>query len=237
MKVVSFVPSLTETLLACGVNVVGRTRYCIHPADKVKSIAVVGGTKDVNWEKVKALSPDFVLFDREENLKEMATASPFPVVDTHVTSVETLAEELEKLGTALGNTKLLALATEARELKPFIGKIPVVKWLRPASNDIKNIVYLIWKNPWMAVSRDTYIGSVLNVMGHQLESFDKKYPKIDLERYDRESTLLLFSSEPYPFAKHVDEIRDLGFPSAIVDGELYSWFGIRSLGLLQSLEK
>lgn len=234
MKVVSFVPSLTETLIECGVEVVGRTRYCLHPSEKVKDIAVVGGTKDVNWDKVKALSPNILLFDREENLKEMAAASPFPTIDTHVTSVESLAHELEKLGEALNNSKLKALAIETRALKSAHREIPVIKWLHSPQKEIKKIVYLIWKNPWMAVSRETYIGSVLEMMGHRLETFDTKYPKIELENYDRETTLLLFSSEPFPFAKQTDEITKLGFPSALVDGELFSWFGLRSIRFLQS---
>lgn len=237
MKVVSFVPSLTETLIECGVEVVGRTRYCIHPSDKVKNIAIVGGTKDVNWEKVKALSPDFVLFDREENLKEMAEASPFPVLDTHVSSLESLGNEIEKLGLALNNSKLKLLAAEARALKALHQEVPILKWLTSPPKEIKKIVYMIWKNPWMAVSRETYIGSVLEMIGHELETFETKYPKIELEKYDRETTLLLFSSEPFPFEKHSQEITELGYPSALVDGELYSWFGIRSIRFLQSLKE
>ena len=74
MRVVSLVPSLTETLLECGVEVVGRTRFCIHPADKVADIPAVGGTKEVNWQRCLALEPDLVVMDKEENTLEMAQA-------------------------------------------------------------------------------------------------------------------------------------------------------------------
>jgi len=96
MRVVSMVPSWTETLLECGCEVVGRTRFCIHP-ERVRDIPIVGGTKSIDWDKVGALNADLLLLDREENTRSMSVESPIEVFATHVTSVDDLAPELERL--------------------------------------------------------------------------------------------------------------------------------------------
>ncbi|MFN3453848.1 MAG: ABC transporter substrate-binding protein [Pseudobdellovibrio sp.] len=109
MKVISFVPSLTETLITAGVTVVGRTRFCIHPEDKVKSLPVVGGTKNLDLEKIKELKPDLVIFDKEENNKEMfdeCLESRFKCYATHITNIQTCGEELKNLGRLLSNDEL-----------------------------------------------------------------------------------------------------------------------------------
>lgn len=237
MRVVSLVPSLTETLIECGVNVVGRSRFCIHPAHVVRDIPIVGGTKHVDWNKVAPLHADVILMDREENTKEMAESSPLPVIATHVTSLDSLRDELFNLGRSLHSEKLGTLGREIEHLENKKVKLPVITSLIPPPQKIENILYMIWKNPWMAVSLDTFIGSVTAKMGHVLPDFDTKYPTIDLKTYDPKSTLLLFSSEPFPFEKHEAEILKLGFPSAIIDGENYSWFGVRSIRFLQNALK
>lgn len=231
MKVVSLVPSLTETLLMSGVNVVGRTRFCVHPPG---NIPVVGGTKQVDWEKVRALDPDFVLFDREENTKEMAEACPFPALVTHVTSLAALARDLRMLARDLGSEKLSALADRAEKLRPrTLPAIPSLSVLQsPDYARIETILYLVWRDPWIAVSRDTFIGDMLFHLGYELPRFAEPYPRVNLENYDPATTLLLLSSEPYPFGKKEDEIRALGFPSLIVDGESFGWFGIRAIDFL-----
>src|SRR5437868_6660844 len=101
MRVVSFVPSWTETLLSSGVEVVGRTRFCIHPHEKVAAIPVVGGTKDWNLEKLRALKPDLLLLDQEENPKFMAEQSEFPFHATHIESVQSVAGALRAMGERL----------------------------------------------------------------------------------------------------------------------------------------
>lgn len=234
MKVVSLVPSLTETLLMSGVEVVGRTRFCIHPKT---GIPVVGGTKQVDWEKVHPLAPDFVLFDSEENTKEMAEACPFPKLITHVTSLATMAMDLRMLAEKLGNAKLGELANKAENIRPrHLPVVPSLSILRaPDYSRIETILYLVWRDPWIAVSRETFIGDMLSHLGFELMRFPERYPKISLEDYDPSTTLLLFSSEPYPFGKKAEEIRPLGFPSLIVDGEAFGWFGIRAVKFLESL--
>lgn len=247
MKVVSFVPSLTETLIEAGIDVVGRTRFCIHP-ESARSIPIVGGTKDANWDKVRALKPDLLIFDREENTLEMARECSLPYLSTHVTSLETLASELQTLSRTLSCPALQEYSFRVQKfcspkgsnigLRTDRTRLLANNTFEPLTNipeEIEQVVYLIWKNPWMAVSRETFIGDVCLKINVWLETFDVKYPEISLEDYDPKTTLLLFSSEPFPFRKHVDAIRMLGFPAALVDGESMSWFGIRSLRFLESL--
>ena len=100
------VPSLTETLIDCGVEVVGRTRFCIHPLDKIRTIPVVGGTKEVNWEKCAEFNPNLVVFDKEENNKEMADSCPFPFHATHVSSIQNICSELETLSSKVFSSRL-----------------------------------------------------------------------------------------------------------------------------------
>lgn len=240
---VSLVPSWTETLIECGVNVVGRTRFCIHPADRVRSLPAVGGTKDLDRAALEQLKPDVVIFDRDENIPAMAQPGPWKNYVTHIQRMEGVPVALREMAHLFGNEKLAALAGEWEALlrEPafkldsiydFPGRI---EWIRKPENEPENLLYIIWRGPWMAVSRETFIGSMISRFGFTIPEFPEKYPKIDLAFYDPQKTLLLFSTEPYPFAQKKRELLALDFPSALVDGEAYSWFGLRSLRFLQKL--
>lgn len=238
MRVISMVPSWTETLIAANVNVVGRTRFCIHPKDQVANISVIGGTKDWDLEKIKALKPDLVLLDQEENPKFMSEQTDIQWVSTHVTSINDMPRELEKLSQVLSNPKLKDLSQKWNAVcaKPnLISKeIPgIIEWGKVPASNPKNILYMIWKNPWMAVSRGTFIGSVCEKIGLILDLFPAKYPEVDLSQFNPEETLILFSSEPYPFLKKKNDFAGFEFPHAFVDGENFSWFGVRSLEFLE----
>ena len=111
MKIICLIPSLTETLLHCGLSVVGRTRYCVHPPAQVQSIPIVGGTKDVDWDLCQSLGADLVLMDREENTREMADKCPLPYVSTLITSLASCATELRRLSLLLRCPELERLAT------------------------------------------------------------------------------------------------------------------------------
>jgi hypothetical protein len=113
----------------------------------------------------------------------------------------------------------------------------MLEWIRKPDREPGQLLYLIWRGPWMTVSAHTYIGSMLSHLGFadRLPSFPERYPKIDLAHFDPEKTVLLFSSEPYPFGQKKRELLSLDFPSALVDGEAFSWFGLRGLRFLQSL--
>lgn len=249
MRVVSMVPSWTETLIEAGVEVVGRTRFCIHPAEKVKAIPVVGGTKDIDWEKLKTLDFDVLLLDKEENLKQMADDADCEVIATHVKSCDDVIGELRSLSKKLKNATLASyadrweFAIEQLRKKPSAGLVPGLQtWIKVPIARCENVVYVIWKNPFMAVTRETFIGSMLDLVGLstsvRFADKQKQYPEIDLAQFDKEKTLFLFSSEPFPFHKKISELEQLDLAAAaIVDGEAYSWFGLRALKFLENQPK
>lgn len=239
MRVLSMVPSWTETLLEAGVDLVGRTRFCVHPQPAVKSLPVVGGTKDVDWEKVRALRPDLLILDREENPKFFADQSPVPVLDTHVTSIESLIQEFRRLADEL-RRPFLREASE-RVLKVWErGPRQEFPWPPPgalqsvAQPESGELTYVIWKNPWMAVGDGTYIASVLDHLGARRKKLPPgPYPEISQDVLA--SGLNLFSSEPFPFHRQLTQLTDAGLNGWVVDGESYSWFGIRGLRFLESI--
>lgn len=248
MRVISLVPSWTETLLLSGVNVVGRTRFCIHPKNHVAPLQVVGGTKDLDWEKVKALKADLLILDQEENLPWMKEQSPIPTLVTHVTSIQDMPQQLEKLAQALPENAA-SLHTLAERWKAVIakphqqwnfqqipGEIEKIPGTKPAQN-FEKLVYVIWKNPWMAAAKNTFIGSMLTHLGAEkyFPEFEKKYPTFEMSDFDLQKTYFLFSSEPFPFAKKKSDLEKLGVQGGIIDGECYSWFGIRSLEFVEKV--
>ena len=254
-RVVCFIPSITETLIDCGVEVVGRTRFCIHPTDQVNSIAIVGGTKDVKWDKVIALSADLVILDKEENTLKMANGCPLPYFVLHITGVDNIAGELGKLAEKLNNSALTQVAHRWRKISNTnkttvrtIEKLPgMIRSLHSSSaresnaNKViafpfKRIDYMIWKDPWMAIGPETFIWSVLAKVGFEsyLIPRDEKYPNLGECLDPDPKCFYFFSSEPYPFEKYVDQLADKGFNGAIVDGECFSWYGTRSLSFLES---
>ena len=242
MRVISLVPSLTETLIDCGVEVVGRTRFCVHLADSVKAIPVVGGTKGVDWQKCLKLRPDLVIFDKEENTSTMAAECPLPWYSTHINSVDTIGDELDQLGNRVDNAALHDLAASwrllsARQVEPVqsMADIPgVLEWLDGMYEDYREIEYIIWRDPWMAIGPNTFIASMMRQvgLGAYLPSHAASYPTLGDEQMHRPDIFYLFSSEPYPFARHLERLRQMGIGGALVDGESYSWFGSRSLRFL-----
>ena len=239
MRVVSLVPSWTETLLAAGIEVVGRTRFCIHPKDQVQNIPRVGGTKDWDWPKILSLKPDFLILDKEENPKFMGEQTEIPFHATHVCSARDLPAELERMAEVLKNNQLRNFADEWREVlsrpRPqWRGEIPgLIDWgVKPSKCNFQ-FLYMIWKNPWMSIGTQTFIASMFRELGLPLKDLNEPYPKIRLEDFSPEDTVLLFSSEPFPFLKHRQDLVKEGFAHAFVDGEKFSWFGLRALNFLR----
>ena len=249
-KVISLVPSWTETLLEAGVQVVGRTRFCIHPAEALRSIPAVGGTKSVDWSKAQGLGATVVLLDKEENTLPMHQSSPWPTHVTHITSVRDVGPALEGMAQRFQRRALRDLSrrwkgvveglSQSPQKLPSWRQLPgVLEWWRTPTTEPLNYVYVIWSQPWMVVRSDTFIGSLFDLLGYSLISApsgqgDSRYPTVDLLKdFDPETTCLLFSSEPYPFARKKGDLAQQPFASALVDGEVYSWFGLRSLRFLE----
>lgn len=225
-RVISLVPSITEFLIDLGVNVVGRTKFCIHPKDSVKDIPIIGGTKKFRFDKISELSPDLIIGNKEENYSEgiKELEQRYPVWMSDIRSIE----QSERMMLMLGN-----LFGEADRAQHFISR------LRMRMNGLKNIfegrvLYLIWEKPWMAVGTDTYIHDFLTHLGYKNVITDNRYPEIATPKKLQilNPQYLLLSSEPFPFGKeHVEEFQRL-LPHAIVrlvEGEFYSWYGTRLL--------
>ena len=231
MKVVSLVPSWTETLLNAGVDVVGRTRFCIHPAEKVRLIPVVGGTKDLKIDKMLELNPDYVLLDQEENTRLMADEirqAGIRTIVTHVQSIESCISGLQMMAEAFKNHSLLQYSERYQKILKNKHQI------RPMAIPHNTLVrYLIWRHPWMEVSRNTFIGDVLSLQGIQLLTSDRRYP--ELTDSEVQQSYCLFSTEPYPFEKKWDEIQKSNISGQLIDGESISWYGVRNLVYLESL--
>ncbi len=223
MKVVSLVPSITEALFDLGLTeheVVGRTKFCIHPEDKVKNVAVIGGTKNISIDKIKALQPDLILANKEENIKEQVEAlmDDYKVIVTNVENIEDNYDLLKHLG---------SLFNKEDKAQLFNLKIYEVLNQSKISTRIK-AAYLIWKNPYMTIGSDTFIHKILGEIGFENVFKDRtRYPEIQTEDL-AEADLIMLSSEPFPFKeKHIEELRKF-YPDKkimIVDGEAFSWYG------------
>ncbi len=199
----------------------------------------MGGTKDWNLEKVQGAAPDLVVLDQEENPLAMAEAG-LPYWASHVRGIASMPEALSDLSERLENPPLASLSARwQRVVERPVGvenleALPgVVEWGRRPRGEVEHVVYVIWKDPWMAVGPETFIGSVLSHLGLSVYPFDKPYPQVELEAFP-DNTLLLFSSEPYPFLRKREGLDRLKTPYAFVDGESFSWFGVRSLRFLES---
>jgi ABC-type Fe3+-hydroxamate transport system substrate-binding protein len=202
-KIISLVPSLTELLVDLGLEkqLVGRTRFCVHPADAVNDIEIIGGTKNPNIEKIIDIGPDLVIANKEENRKEdvQILKSIAEVLVTDIGSVEDALVEISRIGKTTGRTE---------SAENIISKITTAISERPGTQPLKT-AYFIWKDPWMSVGQDTYIHDVMNKYGMiNVFSDQKRYPTIDLKKLSLLSPeLILLSSEPYPFKeKHIKEI-------------------------------
>ncbi|WP_172276889.1 ABC transporter substrate-binding protein [Chryseobacterium sp. LAM-KRS1] len=223
MKVISLVPSITEALFDLGLTeneIIGRTKFCIHPKDKIKNVPVIGGTKNLNIEKIKGLQPDLILANKEENIKEQVEAlmEDFKVV---VTNVETIEDNYYLLKT-LGN-----IFQKEERAKAYNLKIYEVLNQTKISSKIK-AAYLIWKNPYMTVGADTFIHRILTEIGIENSFKDKtRYPEVTIQDL-ADTDLIMLSSEPFPFKeKHIAELKEY-YPDKkiiIVDGEAFSWYG------------
>lgn len=233
-RIISLVPSLTELLINLGLKdqLIGRTRFCVHPEEEVKDVEIVGGTKNPNLEKIIELEPDFILANKEENRKEdIEVLEAYTKVQiTDIESIEDALLEISSLGMLLG------VNDPAQKL---VSKISALLSEIPSEREL-SVAYFIWKDPWMTVGKDTYIHHVLkryhleNVFGQQT-----RYPKTTLkELASRNPDLILLSSEPYPFKeKHIKEIKEI-CPVAkieLVNGEWFSWYGSRMLKAFEEL--
>jgi ABC-type Fe3+-hydroxamate transport system substrate-binding protein len=243
-RIVSLVPSITELVCDIGLagQLVGRSGFCIHPRDLVRSVRKAGGTKDVDLGKVRSMRPTHVILNVDENRKEdaRALAEFVPVlIVTHPLSPLDNPALYRLIGGIFGRE------AEAETLCKRFDE--AYEALRSSAGALRaeRVLYLIWRNPWMTVSRDTYVSRMLALVAWQTVPSDgaERYPKIDLdgEALDQARTVLL-SSEPFMFReKHLAEMRACpelrGKRIALIDGEMTSWYGSRAIKGLAYLRR
>ncbi len=238
-RIVSLVPSQTELLFDLGLknSIVGITKFCVHPIHLLKAKTKVGGTKNPNFEKIKALNPDIIICNKEENSKEIINecSKICTVWTTNIITIEDNFQMIQDFGQIFQveeKSKLLnnQLAFALSDFEMFIKEKP-----------IKKVAYFIWKNPYMVVGSNNYINEILRLNNFEniFENNNFKsnrYPEIKIESLENENLDLIFlSSEPYPF-KEKDKIEIQKQSEAkikIVDGEMFSWHGSRLLLALE----
>jgi ABC-type Fe3+-hydroxamate transport system substrate-binding protein len=244
-RIVSLVPSVTELLCDLGLArwIVGRTGFCIHPAQTVAAIPKIGGTKDVNIEKIRRLAPTHLVVNIDENEKPvvdlLAEFIPHVIVSHPQSPCDNLAL-YRLLGGIFG-----AEGQAVRLCDEFERAYAALAERRQGAS--KTVLYCIWKDPWMTVARNTYIGAMLELVGwHQ---WDSGLPQVErgslrYPQFEWDATLLraideiLLSSEPYRFNEaHAAQLaRETGKPVRLVDGEMFSWYGSRAIAGLRYLQ-
>ena len=230
-RIISLVPSQTELLCDLGLeaNLVGVTKFCVHPQHIKTNATVVGGTKQIHFDRIKALKPDIILCNKEENTKTIVESCQ-SICNVHVSNIFTLTDSLDLIlqyGVLFKkeeNAKLVINKIENKiaDFKMFIADKPILK-----------TTYFIWKNPWMVVGSNTFINYLLELNKFKnIYTKQTRYPEIELSKSieNKRVELVLLSSEPFPFKKiHKKEIQPFYSNANIllVDGEMFSWYGSR----------
>lgn len=227
-RIVSLVPSQTELLVDLGLkeSLVGITKFCVHPKNLREEIQVIGGTKKVNYDKIKNLAPDIIICNKEENTFEMVEELQ-KIAPVWISDILTIADSFEmihSLGEIFNVSEISSdlvseMISEKDNFKVFMN-----------DKSLKKAAYLIWKNPYMGVGNQTFIDDVLrlNKFINILKNENSRYPEVDFEQL-KEADVILLSSEPYPFKiEDLEKIKKaLQKEVLLVDGEYFSWYGSR----------
>lgn len=227
-RIISLVPSQTEFLVDIGLKdvLVGVTKFCIHPKGLVREIGHVGGTKNLNLDRIKELKPDLIIGNKEENTKSEIEElrKHFPVWMSDIVTVDDGIDMMASLGEILGKTdrvnKLIQSIQSERE------KFSVSQSNQPSA------LYFIWKNPDMVVGSLSFIDDMVSEAGfvNVGRTLGERYPILDGNTEKPSPDYVLLSTEPYPFKKRDISDFQLKFPDSkvfLVDGEMFSWYGSR----------
>ncbi len=224
-RIISLVPSQTELLFNLGLNqeVIGITKFCVHPNQWLQKKTVIGGTKNFWFDIIDELQPDLIIGNKEENYLEgiERLSKKYPVWLSDVTSFENSLECIRLIG---------GITNKQEEANSLVERIQLnfeeLKEIEPV-----RVLYLIWQNPWMAAGSGTFIDSLLTKIGFTNCLEIERYPTLtDIQIKDLNPELIFLSSEPYPFSKKHSKVVSQAFPNSnviLVDGEYFSWFGSR----------
>lgn len=232
-RIISLVPSQTELLFDLGLaeQIVGVTKFCVHPADQVKDKQSIGGTKKFRFDVIDRLQPDLIIGNKEENYKEgiEQLAANYPVWLSDIHNLPEALQMIQQVGSLVGKgEQASALASEIESGFSNLPKVP-----RPYRT-----AYFIWQKPFMVAGSNTFIDDILSRLGfvNAFVDFDGRYPQITPEQIETANLDLIFlSSEPFPFAEKQKNIFQEQFPGIqieLVDGEYFSWYGSRLLSAI-----
>lgn len=230
-RIISLVPSQTELLYDLGLedSIVGITKFCVHPFHAKSTKHKVGGTKNIKIEVIKALNPDIILCNKEENTKEIVDACK-TICTTHVSDIFNISDCLELI-TQYGElfnkrtnaSKIIdKINFNLNDFKAFIKNKPTLK-----------VAYFIWRKPWMVAANNTFIDYLLELNNFEnIYKNRERYPEIELKkiRLEGDPEIVMLSSEPYPFKdEHAFEVGRVSHhaKTIFVDGEYFSWYGSR----------
>lgn len=227
-RIISLVPSQTELLyhLGLGDRVVGITKFCVHPQNWRTEKTIVGGTKQHHLERIEALKPDLIIGNKEENEKDAIEqlGLRYPVWMSDIATLDDALLMIKQVG------GLVNKASEAEVIADSIQRsFAGIQQSLPKTSAL----YLIWKGPYMAAGKGTFIDVMMDCSGYENCIRESRYPSLTLDEIkDLNPESILLSSEPYPFkGQHIDELREV-LPNTkiqLVDGELFSWYGSRLL--------
>jgi len=227
-RIVSLVPSQTELLHALGLDdrVVGITKFCLHPEEWCRNKPRVGGTKSVNFQKVKELAPDLIIGNKEENERSdiKALESDYPVWMSDIFNLEDSLKMIRQVG------ELTRTANQAEQLIADIQNAfnDLDLWVAKNIQEPLSVAYFIWNDPGYCAGQNTFIDAMLQRCGLQNYMKEGRYP--EFAESEKQPDLIFLSSEPFPFKdKHIQGYQTQ-FPDAkvvLVDGEMFSWYGSR----------
>lgn len=231
-RIISLVPSQTEFLADLGLEqeVVGITKFCVHPLEWFQTKARVGGTKTLHFGKIADLKPDLIIGNKEENEREQieALSAQFSVWMSDIVTLQDALDMMAQLGALTGRVeKAQSIITNIKER--------FQEWLSArASSPRRRAAYFIWRKPYMVAAGGTFIHEMLQIAGFDNVFADQsRYPEVTLSTLAAAQPECIFlSSEPYPFAKKDFAAFQEVCPKAtiyLVDGEIFSWYGSRLL--------
>lgn len=233
VRIISLVPSQTELLHHLGLNeeVIGITKFCVHPKEWFDSKIRVGGTKSVNIDKVNKLVPDLIICNKEENteeqVRELRTIAPVWTSD-----INTYEDALDMI------KSISAIVGKKANGEHLIQDIELA-FKRIGQDSKGSCLYFIWKDPDFVVGQKTYINAMLEKCGFENMCQNERYPQVQMFSLDHEPKFIFLSTEPFPFKEEHRRELQLRYPSAtvkIVDGEMFSWYGSRMRLLPDYLE-
>ncbi len=230
-RIVSLVPSQSQYLWDLGLTdeLVGISKFCIHPDEMYRSVTRVGGTKNLDINKILELKPDLIIGNKEENVKEQITELEkyCHVWMSDVNTLEDAYAMMLQLGKICGKEK-----ESARMVSDIMSSLSNIKGLFKG----KRVAYFIWNKPYMVAASNTYIHNVLEFIGFEnVFKDEQRYPETTIEKIRQLNTeICMLSSEPFPFTDiHQTEIQSALQLSKVmvVSGEIFSWYGSYLLSL------